>query len=446
MIDYYAELVAAYPIVSIEDGLDEDDWDGWKALTDRARRQGPARRRRPLRHQRRAPRSAASTSGAANAILVKVNQIGTLTETLDAVDLAHRNGYRCVMSHRSGETEDTTIADLAVATNCGQIKTGAPARSRPRREVQPAAAHRGGARRRRALRRRARVPALRRLGPGLTGAPDGRALHRTRVARPATRVRRAPGRPALRVRLPAGWVLRAWPPVGLRRGPGRSVVDAASRSSGGPARAGRAGSAVPSPTGPCGAGSSSCRSWPSSRSSWRPRSPRGSTSAREIAALRAEIAAQEADVAALGPSGSGGTTRPTSSAGPRAAQATSCPGRRFRYRRARSRGPRRPAGHPGAVGRARTRTRPSGASVVATTPSVGSRRAHRRRSRGPPVTAAPAAARAHPPTRGRLAPSSAVRPAACAEVAHRCPCGRPRRRAHRAPAARRHPVPDHRST
>ena len=92
--------------------------------------------------------------GAANALLVKVNQIGTLTETLDAVDLAHRSGYRCMMSHRSGETEDTTIADLAVATDCGQIKTGAPARVRARRQVQPAAAHRGGARRRRALRRR----------------------------------------------------------------------------------------------------------------------------------------------------------------------------------------------------------------------------------------------------------------------------------------------------
>ena len=104
---------------------------------------------------------AASSSGAANALLVKVNQIGTLTETLDAVDLAHRHGYRCMMSHRSGETEDTTIADLAVATNCGQIKTGAPGPQRARRQVQPAAAHRGGARRRRPLRRRRRVPALR---------------------------------------------------------------------------------------------------------------------------------------------------------------------------------------------------------------------------------------------------------------------------------------------
>ena len=91
---------------------------------------------------------------AANALLVKVNQIGTLTETADAVEAAHRAGFRCMMSHRSGETEDTTIADLAVAFNCGQIKTGAPARSRPRRQVQPAPAHRGRARRRGPVRRR----------------------------------------------------------------------------------------------------------------------------------------------------------------------------------------------------------------------------------------------------------------------------------------------------
>jgi len=128
MIDYYAELVDAYPLVSIEDPLHEDDWEGWKALTDRLGAEvqivgddlfvtNPERLTRGIE------------SGTANALLVKVNQIGTLTETLDAVDLAHRNGYRCMMSHRSGETEDVTIADLAVATNCGQIKTGAPART-----------------------------------------------------------------------------------------------------------------------------------------------------------------------------------------------------------------------------------------------------------------------------------------------------------------------------
>ena len=128
MVDYYAELVDAYPLVSIEDPLNEDDWDGWKTLTDRLGDRvqivgddlfvtNPERLQRGI------------DSRTANALLVKVNQIGSLTETMDAVELAHRSGYRCMMSHRSGETEDTTIADLAVATNCGQIKTGAPARS-----------------------------------------------------------------------------------------------------------------------------------------------------------------------------------------------------------------------------------------------------------------------------------------------------------------------------
>ena len=121
-------LVDAYPMVSIEDPLDESDWDGWAALTaqlgsvvqivgDDLFVTNPTRLAEGI------------VKGTANALLVKVNQIGTLTETLDAVSLAHRSGYRCMMSHRSGETEDTTIADLAVATDCGQIKTGAPARS-----------------------------------------------------------------------------------------------------------------------------------------------------------------------------------------------------------------------------------------------------------------------------------------------------------------------------
>ncbi len=128
LVDYYAELLEAYPLVSLEDPLDEEDWDGWKALTERLGHRiqivgddifvtNPERLQRGI------------VEGTANALLVKVNQIGSLTETLDAVDLAHRNGFRCMMSHRSGETEDVTIADLAVATNCGQIKTGAPARS-----------------------------------------------------------------------------------------------------------------------------------------------------------------------------------------------------------------------------------------------------------------------------------------------------------------------------
>ena len=128
LISYYSDLCAAYPIVSIEDPLDEDDWDGWRAMTDSL---GGAVQLVGddlfVTNVERLQRGI--TGGQANALLVKVNQIGSLTETLDSVDLAHRNGYRCMMSHRSGETEDTTIADLAVATNCGQIKTGAPARS-----------------------------------------------------------------------------------------------------------------------------------------------------------------------------------------------------------------------------------------------------------------------------------------------------------------------------
>ncbi len=128
MADYYAELVDAYPIVSIEDPLDEEDWDGWVSLTqrigDRVQLVGDDLF---VTNVDRLGRGIAS--GAANAMLVKVNQIGSLTETLDAVELAHRHGFANMMSHRSGETEDVTIADLAVATNCGQIKTGAPARS-----------------------------------------------------------------------------------------------------------------------------------------------------------------------------------------------------------------------------------------------------------------------------------------------------------------------------
>jgi enolase len=128
MVAYYTDLVASYPIVSIEDPLDEEDWDGWKAITD-----GLGDKTQIVgddlfvTNVERLQRGI--DGGQANAMLVKVNQIGSLTETLDAVELAHRAGFRNMMSHRSGETEDTTIADLAVATNCGQIKTGAPARS-----------------------------------------------------------------------------------------------------------------------------------------------------------------------------------------------------------------------------------------------------------------------------------------------------------------------------
>ena len=128
MITYYSDLVSNYPLVSIEDPLDEDDWSGWAKLTTELGEKiqivgddlfvtNPERLAKGIE------------SKTANALLVKVNQIGTLTETIDAVNMAHENNYKSMMSHRSGETEDTTIADLAVALNCGQIKTGAPARS-----------------------------------------------------------------------------------------------------------------------------------------------------------------------------------------------------------------------------------------------------------------------------------------------------------------------------
>jgi enolase len=153
MVQYWVDLVGRYPIVSIEDGMSEDDWDGWAALTTAIGHKvqlvgddlfvtNEQRLRRGI------------DNATANAILVKVNQIGSLTETLDTMDLATRSSYASVMSHRSGETEDTTIADLAVATNCGQIKTGAPARSdrvakynqllRIEEDLGEAAAYRGG--------------------------------------------------------------------------------------------------------------------------------------------------------------------------------------------------------------------------------------------------------------------------------------------------------------
>ena len=128
MVDYWADWVKKYPIISLEDGMDEDDWTGWKALTDRVGKQtqlvgddlfvtNVSRLQRGI------------DEGIANSILIKVNQIGTLTETIDAVNLGRRNGYKSIMSHRSGETEDSTIADLAVALNTGQIKTGSASRS-----------------------------------------------------------------------------------------------------------------------------------------------------------------------------------------------------------------------------------------------------------------------------------------------------------------------------
>ena len=128
MVQFYEDLVTRYPIYSIEDGLDENDMNGWKVLTYRLGKQIQlvgddlfvTNKKRLLN---------GIEDGIANSILVKVNQIGTLTEAMDAVETAHKAGYSSVISHRSGETEDTFIADLAVAMNCGQIKTGAPARS-----------------------------------------------------------------------------------------------------------------------------------------------------------------------------------------------------------------------------------------------------------------------------------------------------------------------------
>jgi enolase len=128
MAAYWSELAGKYPILSIEDGMDEEDWDGWKLLTDELGETvqlvgddlfvtNTERLKRGI------------DTGVGNSILIKVNQIGTLTETLEAIEMARAAGYTAVMSHRSGETEDVTIADLAVATGCGQIKTGAPSRS-----------------------------------------------------------------------------------------------------------------------------------------------------------------------------------------------------------------------------------------------------------------------------------------------------------------------------
>ena len=182
LADYWADLAERYPIVSIEDGMAEEDWDGWAALTgqigDRIQLVGDDLF---VTNTERLKRGI--DAGVANAILIKVNQIGTLTETLAAMRMAREAGYAAVMSHRSGETEDVTIADLAVATGCGQIKTGAPVAQRSRGQVQPAAADRGGAR------PRGRVPGplgLPRLSGRsrvqLAGQEEGRRPRRTKAS------------------------------------------------------------------------------------------------------------------------------------------------------------------------------------------------------------------------------------------------------------------------
>ena len=163
MIELFASWVDKYPIVSIEDPLDQDDWAGYaaftKALGGKVQIVGDDFF---VTNTERLAKGIAE--GCTNSILIKVNQIGTLTETLEAVEMAHRAGWTSVISHRSGETEDTTIADIAVATNCGQIKTGTRQPLRPHRQVQPAPADRGRAGRRRRLRARAQAAGIRSRG------------------------------------------------------------------------------------------------------------------------------------------------------------------------------------------------------------------------------------------------------------------------------------------
>lgn len=182
-VEYLEELIKSYPIDSIEDGMAENDWEGWKLLTerigDRCQLVGDDLFVTNVKYLAKG-----IELGCANAILVKVNQIGTLTETLDAIEMAHRAGYAAVISHRSGETEDTTIADIAVATNAGADQNRFAVAHRPDLQVQPAAPHRrasGGPRRLRQLRRRnvrrLRVPATRGrvCFPPRPGADPGRA-------------------------------------------------------------------------------------------------------------------------------------------------------------------------------------------------------------------------------------------------------------------------------
>ena len=355
MTDYYADLVADYPLVSIEDPLREDDWDGWTG----AHRPRSATRvqivgddlfvTNPERLQR------GIDAGTANALLVKVNQIGTLTETLDAVDLAHRNGYRCMMSHRSGETEDTTIADLAVATDCGQIKTGAPARServakynqllRIEEELDDAAR----------LRRRRRLPALH--GAGLTApsdAPDRAPTAATRRCAGTAR-RGAASRAGAPRRVPRAGRRRRGRVRAVRavRAPAAPARPVACHGPGAPARRRRA-VAASRPRGACCAVSS----WP--RSSCCSRS-------RSSPTLRAYLRQQRRDRRACEARSASSASRSTRAAaasrpalerpglrraaGAGAAASSSCPARRSLHRHRRRRRPPS-APRPGVAGAA----------------------------------------------------------------------------------------------
>ena len=168
MAAYWADLCERYPILSIEDGMDEEDWDGWKALTDRiGERVQLVGDDLFVTNTERLKRGI--DTGVGNSILIKVNQIGTLSETLAAIEMARGAGYTAVMSHRSGETEDTTIADLAVATGLRADQDGRAVALGPRGQVQPAAAHRGGAGRRRRVPGPLRVPVLGGQVPQLLG-------------------------------------------------------------------------------------------------------------------------------------------------------------------------------------------------------------------------------------------------------------------------------------
>ena len=387
----------------------------------------------------------------ANALLVKVNQIGTLTETLDAVDLAHRNGYRCMMSHRSGETEDTTIADLAVATDCGQIKTGAPARVRARRQVQPAAAHRGGA-----GRRGAATPgagAFPRFGAAdrpPRGVPERAAARRGRRRCASGRPQRARGAPGARQaarRRAAGAAAGA---PGTRAGDPRrgahAGAQAAARSPRRPAAARRGRRAAARPAHPrrragrcrsCDRAASSSCCW---RCSLAPYARPWLAAARAArpGPGRAPASCRPAGRRAAGRSATAGTTRRTSR--PRRGERLHGHARRVGVRRAR------PERRPAAAGDGPRTPRPAvpPRHAGSGTARCGSRRRaagarperHRRAVTAPPdrdraptePTSRPVAAQLGRAAARRASASPTGAPAACptsCETAPRLPDGTP---------------------